>query len=70
MKEWIEATQAHQAFSAKIMTECFRRDPKMISTAIHLFIDAWPAGWMKSIMDCERNPKPAYFACRARISLQ
>lgn len=68
MDEWIEATQAHQAFSAKMLTECFRRNPKMISTAIHLFIDAWPAGWMKSIMDCERNPKPAYFACRDAFS--
>lgn len=68
MEEWIEATQAHQAFSAKMITECFRRNPKIISTAIHLFIDAWPAGWMKSIMDCERNPKPAFFACRDAFS--
>ena len=36
----------------------------MISNAIHLFIDAWPSGWMKTIMDCKRNPKPAYFAYR------
>jgi hypothetical protein len=36
----------------------------MISTAIHLFIDAWPAGWMKAIMDVDRNPKPAFFAYR------
>lgn len=62
--EWVEETQKHQAFATKMMTECFRRRPDMISTAIHLFIDAWPAGWMKSIMDCERRPKPAYFACR------
>ena len=62
--EWVEETQKHQAFAAKMMTESFRRRPDMISTAIHLFIDAWPSGWMKSIMDCERRPKPAYFACR------
>lgn len=62
--EWIEATQAHQAYVAKIMTECFRRNPTMITYAIHLFIDAWPSGWMKTIMDCERTPKPAYFAYR------
>lgn len=62
LDEWVTATQAHQAFAAKVMTECFRRDPRMISIAIHLFIDAWPAGWMKTIMDCERNPKPAFFA--------
>lgn len=62
--EWIEATQEHQAFATKAMTEAFRRDPKMISYAIHLFIDAWPSGWMKTIMDCERTPKKAYFAYR------
>ena len=61
---WIEATQAHQAFAARFMTEAFRRDPRMVSNAIHLFIDAWPSGWMKAIMDCRRNPKPAYFAYR------
>lgn len=62
--EWVEDTQAHQAFAAQMMTESFRRNADMISNAIHVFIDAWPSGWMKSIMDCERNPKPAYFACR------
>ena len=50
------------------MTEAFRRDDNMISTAIHLFIDAWPSGWMKTIMDFKRNPKPAYFAYRNALS--
>ncbi len=59
--EWVEKSQAYQAFSTKMATECFRRDPRMVSFAIHLFIDAWPAGWMKTIVDCERTPKPAYF---------
>lgn len=62
MEEWIEKSQNHQAFATKIMTEAFRRDERMISHAIHLFIDAWPSGWMKTIMDCKRNPKPAFFA--------
>ena len=62
LSEWIEKSQRHQAFATTIMTEAFRRNDKMISQAIHLFIDAWPSGWMKTIMDCERNPKPAYFA--------
>ena len=62
--EWVEKSQAHQSFATKFMTEAFRRDRRMISFAIHLFIDAWPSGWMKTIMDCERNPKPAYFAYR------
>ena len=64
MEGWISATQSHQAFAARFMTEAFRRDPRMVSNAIHLFIDAWPSGWMKTIMDCKRNPKPAYFAYR------
>lgn len=50
------------------MTEAFRRDNRMVSHAIHLFIDAWPSGWMKTIMDCKRNPKPAFFAYRNAIS--
>jgi len=66
--EWVTATQAHQTFATKFMTESFRRDPRMVSFAIHLFIDAWPSGWMKTIMDCERNPKPAYFAYRKALS--
>ena len=66
--EWVEETQNHQAFAAKVMTECIRRTPKMITNAIHLFIDAWPSGWMKSIMDCERTPKKAYFAYRDALA--
>jgi len=61
MEEWVAKSQAYQAFAAKMATECFRRDPRMVSSAIHLFIDAWPAGWLKSIMDCNRTPKPAFF---------
>ncbi len=68
IEEWVTATQAHQYFATKVMTEAFRRDPRMVSFAIHLFIDAWPSGWMKTIMDCERNPKPAYFAYRKALS--
>jgi protein-arginine kinase activator protein McsA len=39
----------------------------MVSFAVHLFIDAWPAGWMKSIMDVDRQPKKAYFAYRKAL---
>ena len=62
MEEWIEKSQTYQAFATAMMTEAFRRNREMISNAIHLFIDAWPSGWMKTIMDCDRNPKKAYFA--------
>lgn len=62
MESWIEKSQHYQALGTKLMMESFRRDTRMISNAIHLFIDAWPSGWMKTIMDCDRNPKQAYFA--------
>ena len=61
---WIEESQRYQALATTMMTEAFRRDDRMISNAIHLFIDAWPAGWMKAIVDCGRHPKQAYFAYR------
>ena len=64
MEKWVEASHRYQAFATRLMTEAFRRDERMVSCAIHLFIDAWPAGWMKTVMDCKRNPKPAYFAYR------
>ena len=62
LEEWVAQSQKHQAESLKIMTETFRRNNDMATFAVHLFIDAWPSGWMKTIMDCKRNPKPAYFA--------
>ena len=64
LKDWIDASQDYQAWAVKFVTESFRRDPGMVSFAVHLFIDAWPAGWMKSIMDVDRQPKKAYFAYR------
>lgn len=68
LKDWIAASQEHQAWSAKVMTEALRRDNRMVSFAIHLLIDAWPSGWMKTIMDCERRPKKAFFAYREALA--
>lgn len=64
LNEWIEASQEYQAWAVKFVSETFRRDPRMVSFAVHLFIDAWPGGWMKAIMDVDRQPKKAYFAYR------
>lgn len=61
MDEWVSESHRHQAFATKIMTSALRRNPYINTFAIHLFIDAWPSGWMKTIMDCKRNPKPAFF---------
>jgi hypothetical protein len=66
--EWVEKTRAHQALAVKRMTEAFRRDPRNVSCAVHLFIDAWPTGWMKTIVDVERVPKPAYYAFRDALN--
>ncbi|MFZ4774926.1 MAG: sugar-binding domain-containing protein [Terrimicrobiaceae bacterium] len=68
LEGWVQASQSHQAFAVRWMTDAFRRDKRMVSFAIHLFIDAWPSGWMKSIMDCERRAKPAWFAYRDALS--
>ncbi|HKM18416.1 MAG TPA: glycoside hydrolase family 2 TIM barrel-domain containing protein [Limnochordia bacterium] len=60
---WIAASQEHQALAAKLMTDAFRRrSDLLITTAIHLLIDAWPSGWMKALVGVDRIPKPAYFA--------
>lgn len=64
IKDWINASQDHQVWATRLVTEAFRRDPNMMSFAIHLFIDAWPAGWMKSLMDVDRVPKKAWFTYR------
>jgi hypothetical protein len=58
---WIEKSHQWQAFATRFMTEAFRRDSRMVSFALHLLIDAFPAGWMKAVVDVDRNPKPAYF---------
>lgn len=68
IEEWVRKSQAYQAFATKMATECMRRDKRMVSFAIHLFIDAFPAGWLKTIVDCERNPKPAYFEYKKALS--
>jgi len=68
LEDWVDASQAHQAWVTRIMTEAFRRASRMNTFAIHLFIDAFPAGWMKTIMDVERRPKPAFFAYRDALT--
>lgn len=63
MPDWIRESQIHQANATKMMTEAFRRRSDYIGhTAIHLLIDAWPAGWMKTLVGCDRVPKKAYYA--------
>jgi len=68
LEDWVNASQTHQAWSVRIMTEAMRRDSRLNTCAIHLFIDAFPAGWVKAIMDVERRPKPAFFTYREALT--
>lgn len=69
MAEWIAASQAHQAWGIGTMTRAFRRQSnRIVSTAVHLLIDAWPDGWQKALVDVDRHPKPAYFAFREALT--
>jgi hypothetical protein len=68
LEGWVEASQNFQAWTITAMTEAFRRDPRMVSFALHLGIDAFPSGWMKTIVDCERRPKKAFFAFRDALA--
>jgi len=61
LDDWIAQSQEHHRFATRLMTSAFRRSERMNTFAIHLFIDAFPSGWMKAIVDCERNLKPAFF---------
>lgn len=62
LQDWVDASQDHQTWALENVTEAFRRDTSMVTFAMHLFIDAWPAGWMKTIMDVDRQPKKGFFA--------
>jgi len=68
LEEWVRASREYQGKAVKFITEAYRRDARMVTFAIHLFIDAFPSGWMKTIMDVERRPKPAYFAYREALT--
>lgn len=68
LKGWVKSSQDHQKWVIQVMTEAFRRDKRMHSFALHLLIDAFPGGWLKSVMDVKRKPKPAYFAYRKALS--
>jgi hypothetical protein len=66
--DWVSSSQRYQMWATRLFTESLRRDSKMNSFAIHLLIDAWPAGWLKSIIDYDRQAKPAYFAYRDALT--
>jgi len=62
IKDWILFSQNHQAKSVSMMTLALRRrSDYIVQTALHLLIDAYPSGWMKTVVGVDREPKPAYF---------
>lgn len=68
VEEWSYRSQTYQAWGVAMMARAYRRMPRMNSFAVHLFIDAWPNGWHKSIMDCERTPKKAWYTYRQALT--
>jgi len=64
MAEWVEASQTYQAEVMNFTTRAYRRNRRMISYAYHLFIDAYPDGWMKAMVDVDRTPKKAFWEYR------
>jgi hypothetical protein len=63
--EWIEASQAHQAWALKEMTQAIRRRAdRLMGYLVHPFVDAWPDRWLKAIVSNDRTVKRAYFALR------
>ena len=69
-RDWIERSQEFQSWVTGLQTRAYRMMPGMNTFAIHLFIDAWPAGWMKTIMDVHRVPKKAWFTYRDCLAEQ
>ena len=68
MADWVRESRQHQAWGVKLITQAFRRMPRMNTFAVHLFIDAWPNGWLKTIVDTDRVPKPAWYVFRDALA--
>ncbi|WJH33820.1 hypothetical protein N6H14_28100 [Paenibacillus sp. CC-CFT747] len=68
IEDWIRESQSYQAHVTRLMTDTIRRrSDRIVQSAIHLLIDAWPSGWMKALVGVDRIPKPAYFAYRESL---
>ena len=63
IKAWIKESREWQRVAIKKYVHGLRRRVDYVqSSAVHLLIDAWPAGWTKTLVDVDRIPKPAYYA--------
>lgn len=62
---WLEATWKYMDWANKeIIYALRRRCDRVISTAYHLLIDAFPTNWMKCVVDYKRRPKKGYYSLR------
>ena len=61
---WVEKSHSYQKQALRLVGESFRRDNLCVTCAVHLFIDAFPSNWMKTIMDYHRKPKGGYFGIK------
>ncbi len=69
VSDWVRESQIHQEHATRVMTDAFRRRSDILNhTAIHLLIDAWPSGWMKTLVGCDRIPKRAFFAYQESLT--
>jgi len=64
LDSWVQKSHDYQQFSLRHVSESFRRDNLCFTCAVHLFIDAFPSNWMKTIMDYHRKPKGGYFGIK------
>jgi hypothetical protein len=64
MDSWVKKSHDFQKLSLRHIGEAFRRDNQMVTCAIHLFIDAFPSSWMKTIIDSDRKVKGGFFGLR------
>ena len=63
IKDWIRESREWQRKALKYFVHGLRRRVDYVqSCAVHLLIDAWPAGWTKTLVDVDRIPKPAYYS--------
>lgn len=76
IEAWIEESQKYQREAITAYVHALRRRIDYVqSSAVHLLIDAWPAGWTKALVGVDRIPKPAYYAFKeanlpVRISIR
>lgn len=64
LQQWIQKSHDYQKFALRHIGESFRRDNLCFTCAVHLFIDAFPSNWMKTIIDFHRKPKGGFFGIK------